>query len=133
MRQFFILALLPTLLAGGCRLYDNRLVVVNQTNHSIAVSQYMDSIPDLTRTSHKVRQLQDQLPPNQSGSMMQHGMNWPSYVKNSRDGKLHLVVFALDSLKKYDTIEDLIVHRAYRVYRFDKKYLVDNKWMVVLK
>ena len=108
-RALFLSRLLPV----GCVPVDPRLVVVNHSGHSIATEAFQDTVPDYPSRGQKAYYQRALLPPNESGHMLQHTGSWPAFIKSSRGANLNLIVYRLDSLEKYPTVDSLIRHRAY--------------------
>jgi hypothetical protein len=124
---------LSLLLPSGCVSVDPRLVVVNQSGSSITTEAFLDTVPDYPSQGQKAYYQRALLPPDKSGHMFQHTGSWPAFVKSSRGANLNLIVYILDSLERYPTVDSLIRHRAYKLYVFDRQYLIDNGWKVIIK
>jgi len=126
-----IIALL--LLLSACDYYDHRLEIVNQTKGEITVETYSDTIPEFPGINKTKFYLDETVIPNDTLKLTEIGKNgWPFAISRSRNKKLNLVVYNIDSLRKYESIDTLIRKRIYKRYEFSEKELQEKNWKVVI-
>jgi len=58
---------------------------------------------------------------------------WPFFIARSKNKKLNLIVFDIDSLKKYDSIDTLIKRNKYRRFEFSEEQLNSKNWEIVIR
>jgi len=126
--------LIVSLVFSGCDYYDYRLKVVNKTDNVIAIETYLDTLPDFPSLNHTEYYFRNRLEPKDSIELVKSGKNgWLFFIEDSRNKKLNLVVYNIDSLRKCASIDTLIRKRRYGCYEFSEKELQEKNWRVVLE
>jgi hypothetical protein len=119
---------------SACDYYDNRLRIVNHTKSKITVGTYNDTIPDFPsagKTEFYLRRLAE---PGDTLEVTEIGKNgWPFVIARSWNKKLNLIVYSVDSLLKYQSIDTLIKKEIYERYEFSEEELKTKNWVVVLQ
>jgi len=127
---FFLLLLF----LNACDYYDYRLVIVNETNGMIVAETDTDTLPKLPRINKTEFYLDRGINPQEQSRLMKGGKNgWPFAIKRSKNNKLNLFVYNIDSLKKYKSIDSLVAKKKYSRYEFSEDELEANDWKVVIK
>jgi hypothetical protein len=125
--------LIVSLVFSGCDYYDYRLKVINKTNNVIAIETYLDTLPDFPNLNHAEYYFRNRLEPKDSIELVKSGKNgWLFFIEESRNKKLNLIVYNIDSLRKYESIDTLIKKRIYRCYEFSEKELQEKNWKIVI-
>ena len=118
----------------SCDYFDRRLGIVNHTKAEFTVETYSDTIPDFPSINKTEFYLSQTITPNDSLRLIKLGKNgWPLEISNSRNNKLNLVVYNIDSLRNHKSIDTLIRRRIYKRYEFSEKELQDKKWKVIIE
>lgn len=118
----------------GCDYYDGRLEVQNNTSHEIAVETFLDSVPTLSELNKTEYYLQNSINPNETERLIEMGSTkgWSFRIEKSKNNRLNLFVFQVDSLKMYG-IDSLISLGIYDKYIFSEKELDKKNWKVVVE
>ena len=66
-------------------------------------------------------------------SQRANNANWPRFVRNSVNRKLHLFVYNVDSLKAYKNIDTLNARKIYKRLDYSEEELNKLNWIVVIK
>ena len=119
----------------SCDPYDNRLEIVNRMEEAIAVHTYSDTIPTAAETNGTGYYLDNVIVPGETRNLIQIGSRngWPFAIARSKNKKLNLVVFNIDSLRQHQNIDSLISKGIYRSYQFTEADLNNVNWKVVLE
>src|SRR5690606_26619651 len=119
---------------SACDYYDNRLQIVNHSNGEIAVETYQDTVPDFPSINKTEFYLKKTAMPEDTLELTEIGKNgWPFLIARSKNKKLNLMVYSVDSLQKYQSIDTLIKRRLYDRYEFSEDELKDKDWIVVIR
>jgi len=118
----------------GCDYYDGRLEVHNSTSHVVAIETFLDSIPTLSELNQTEYYLQNGIRPNETKRLIKMGSTkgWSLRIEKSKNNRLNLIVFQVDSLKKYG-IDSLISLGIYDRYKLSETELEKKSWKVVIK
>lgn len=119
----------------SCMMFDSRLEVHNMTSNSIVVEGFEDTIPDLNKTFFTRYYLLNIINKGERLNVSrEEGVNsWPRLIKRSKNNKLNLFIFQVDSIKKYHEIDSLILKKIYTRYEFTNEELEKNGWKVEIK
>jgi len=130
--QKISIAFLLTLLS--CELYDNRLLISNNSNSDICVLTFYDSVPDLNNLNNTEYYLEDKIKNKESRREKVAGTNgWLHFFEASRNGKINIFIINADSLKIVGDIGSLLKDRRYKLLMFSKEDLDENSWHVIVK
>lgn len=122
------------LLLCSCEYYDNRLQIVNQTGQEIAVETYSDTIPEFPSRNKTPVYWNARILRNDTMKLTEYGKNgWVFALSKSRNRKLNLIVYNIDSLLKYESIDTLIKKRIYKRYEQSEDELNKNNWIIVVR
>lgn len=126
--------ILLVLFLNGCDYYDRRLEIVNRSKNEIAVENYLDTVPNFPSLGKTEFYLEHRILLGGSAKLTAIGKNgWPFSIIKSKNKKLNLVVYNVDSLRKYQSIDTLIKKQIYTRYEFSEDEMKDKKWKVVIK
>ena len=119
----------------SCKTVDSRLEVYNMSSSDIVVIGYEDTIPDLKKTFFTTYYLLHIIKAGKRGKLTrEEGVkSWPRLIDRSKNNKLNLFVFQVDSIKKYQEIDSLILKRIHTRYEFTKEEVEKNGWKVEIK
>jgi len=113
---------------------DNRLVIVNRTNHEITLYWNSDTIPEYPSVNHtEVYLMSYSIKKGLSESQPEDNANWPKFVRNSMNGKLNLFVYDTDSLRSYNNIDSLNTKKMYKRLEYSLEELNRLNWEIVIK
>lgn len=119
----------------SCDYSDDRLKIINSSKKNIVVETYLDTIPDITKTNDTEYYLDHVIREAEKNRLIKVGSinGWPFQIINSKNNKLNLFVFVVDSIEKYHTIDSLIKRKIYTRYEFSQKELENTNWTIILK
>lgn len=122
------------LLLSSCEHYDGRLEIVNETAATIAAESYTDSIPNLVETNGARYYMEYGIRPAEHRGLMRSGKNgWLFAIKGSKNNRLNLVIYDIDSIKKYNCMDSLIQKGIYNSFSFSEEELDSMNWKIVIK
>jgi len=125
--------ILYLVLLCSCEYYDDRLQIVNRTGEEIAIETYSDTIPEFPSVGKTEFYWSTRILPDDTMKLTKHGKNgWEFAISKNRNKKLNLVVYRIDSLLRYKSI-DTLKKRIYKRYELSKNELNDNNWRVILQ
>lgn len=119
----------------GCDYVDDRLVLINNTSQNISFETYLDSLPDTSSTLYPDYYLSNYIMPSKQ---IKHDLigsknAWPFMIRRSKNKKLNLIVFPLDSIIKYRRMDSLIFNRAFWSYHFSEQEMEAKNWTIEIK
>jgi hypothetical protein len=118
----------------SCDYYDHRLEIVNKGGSEIVVETYLDEMPDFPSVNKTEFYLSHGVAPDDSVTLTKVGKNgWPFLIQRSKNKKLNLVIYSIDSLRKYQSIDTLIKKRIYKRSEFSEDELEKMGWSVKLR
>jgi hypothetical protein len=116
---------------SGCDYYDSRLEIENKTGSAIAVEIYEDTVANVEESNRADFYLQNQIAPNGAKRLTKNGKNgWPFVIVRSKNKRLNVGVYNVDSLKKYRDMEHLINNKMYKWYEFTEAQLQAQNWKI---
>ena len=62
--------------------------------------------------------------------MAENNASWPRAIAYSKNKKLNLFVFNVDSLRHYNSIDILIKRRIYKYFKFNEEELEKLDWKI---
>lgn len=123
--------LLSTLLFTSCVEYDRRLKIINNTSHAINVEWEADFNPTYPSINKTGYYLANPLFPNDTLDAVEDARDgWDRFFSNSKTGKLSIFIFNADTLKRYNSIDMLILNKMYKRLVFTKDQLEQIGWDV---
>src|SRR5688572_797484 len=91
------------LVLNGCDYYDVRLQVINQSDHEISYAVYSRPVPDFPSINKTEFYLGFTAMPGDTLRRARPGKNaWSYEIEKSTNKKLNLVIYNVDSLRKYN-------------------------------
>lgn len=128
--KLFILSVLVI----GCHRYDDRLQIVNRTNSEITITTSLDTVPVFPSLNKKEFYFRTRFYQGERRNLIHPGFtdSWSLKIHNSKNNKLNLFVYNIDSMFSYNNIDTLIKSRIYNRYEFSEKELEEMNWEVVI-
>ena len=121
------------LLLCACDHYDRRLEIINNSNSEVAVEIYSDTLPDFPSVTKTEFYLSHGVLPEDTSKLTKMGKNgWPFAIARSSNKKLNLVIYNIDSLRKYRSIDTLIRRNIYKRHEFSEHELEKDGWRIIL-
>jgi len=118
---------------NGCDYYDHRLEIINKSENEIVVENYLDTVPNFPSLGKTEFYLDHRIIQGDSAKLTAIGKKgWPFNIIKSKNKKLNLVVYNIDSLRKYQSIDTLIRRQIYTRYEFSEDEMKDKDWKVVI-
>ena len=131
---YLIMFVIFGLLTYSCDFVDSRLSVENRTAYSICVQDVADTHLLSSDFNASAYYLERQIKPGDCQSLITVGRDgWIQTIENSLNHKLNLVIFNSDTVKKYNSIDELIARDLYVIMSFSKEKLEEAKWNVVIE
>ena len=119
------------MLAGTCDYTDNRLKIKNNSNFAIALDYSTDTI--LVQEIKKIDAIiSDKIMPGEIVNQSLPGSSnaWPFLIKRSKNNKLNIFIFNIDTLLKYNNWEYIRNQRLYKRYELSEEELNKSDWIV---
>lgn len=111
---------------------DQRLLIVNNTTSNISFHYDSDTIPEFPSANHTDIYLRDLLEIGDSIHLGTYNRKpWPEVIEASKNGKLNLFIYKIDSLKKYG-IDTIIKRKIYTRLEYSKEELEKQRWIVIV-
>lgn len=131
MQSFIILLLFSSCIfdPGG----DDRLKIINRTNYQFSVYYNTDSIPEYPSVNATEIYLMDSVIVDDTISLTTYNRKpWPLFFERSKNKKLNLFIYNLDSLKAYG-IDTLIKRKIYRKLEYSEQELDNLDWTITIQ
>lgn len=112
---------------------DSRLNTANQTNHEITVDWNTDTVPENPSVNHTGFYLINKISVNANLDQPEDNANWPRFFDKSLGKKLHLFIYNVDTLKRYNSIDFLKERRMYKRVDYSEEELEKLNWQVLVK
>lgn len=129
-------AYLAVLVLSSCS-YDppsSIVEIVNHTGHDINVVWDKDSIPQYPTLNNVEFYLDNPTYTNDTLSAEESGrFGWKRLIKKSKNKKVHFFIFNADSIKAYNSIDELILKRKYEKLSFSEDELEKLNWIVEIR
>ncbi|PTS94217.1 hypothetical protein DBR11_23865 [Pedobacter sp. HMWF019] len=112
---------------------DSILQVVNHTGHDVSIEWEKDSIPSYPAFNKTEYYLENPTYNNDTLSAGESGrFGWKRFITQSKNKKVNLFVYKMDSLRKYNSIDYLNEKRIYKRYSYTKEELEKCNWIVII-
>lgn len=82
--------------------FDGRLEIVNLSGVSISIDDGQGPTPEYPSLNQTEYFLRDTIAVDEKKSLIQTNLDWSKYIKKSKNKRLNLFIYNLDTLKKYD-------------------------------
>jgi hypothetical protein len=113
---------------------DDRLRIVNQTNDLISVYYHSDTVPEYPSINATQLYLRDSIRINDTVRLTAYDPKpWSYFFERSKNNKLNLFIYSMDSLKKYKDIDTLIRRKIYKKVEYSERQLEKLNWVIVVK
>jgi len=129
--QFFIILISLAMLAGTCDYTDNRLKIKNNSSYTIAFDYSTDTVLE-QEIKHVNAVISDKIMPGKIANQSLPGSTnaWPFLIKKSKNNKLNVFIFNVDTVLKYNDWEYIRNHRLYKRYSFTEEELNRMNWII---
>lgn len=129
----FLLCLFVLFINTSCEYADNRLKVYNKSSEDIVIEVYLDSLPKVKNSKYADFYKDNVIKKGEIKNIRRLGKTaWLSIFSQSKNSKLNIAVFSIDSLVKYNEIDSLIKNKRYKMYEVTEKELKENNWLVII-
>jgi hypothetical protein len=119
------------LLSQSCDYYDARLMIHNDTKRTLAIQVYEDTVPDFPSMNMTEFYLNHTVVSGATyNNVLPEKSGWEKIIYRSKNKKLNLFIYEVDSLHKYKSIDTLIKYRIYKYYTYSKEELIKDNWAV---
>lgn len=127
--------LLFIIVVTSCDVHDDRLKVLNLSDVNISLSTEKDTIPEYPSVDKTEYHLRSALYPEEEKKLLYEGQRkgWSFFIADSKNEKLNLFVYNIDSMGKYKSIDTLIRKQIYTRYSFTEQELDEMDWQVIIK
>lgn len=119
------------MLAGTCDYTDNRLKIKNNSSYSIAFDYSTDTVlePEIKNVNAVIS---DKIMPGKIADQSLPGSTnaWPFLIKKSKNNKLNVFIFNVDTVLKYNDWEYIRNHRLYKRYSITEEELKRTNWTI---
>jgi len=129
----YIFILITAVLFVGCDYYDNRLVIHNKTNLTIVVETSLDTIPIMPCENKVEYYYRESILPKNKRTFAFPGKvkEWSQYISKSKNKKLNVFFYNVDTLKKYEDMDFINRNRLYiKKKAFTESKLNKLKWII---
>ena len=118
----------------SCDYYDNRLKIINKSRDILIAEVFPDTIPTFPSPNRTEFYLRVTIQPDSTYiPTMPEANGWEREIFRSKNNRLNLFVFGLDSLQKYESIDTLISRKIYRRVSRSKEELTKDKWIITIQ
>jgi len=125
----------------SCSYDDNRLMIINQKNHSVCLETASDTLLQYNAFSNQEYSLSDQeyflkkeVTPGDIIILHYMGQGgWPGRVQHNKNQKLNLFVYHSDSVRKHDYNFDALEGRELEKISLSLEELEARNWHVIVK
>ena len=133
MKAYIILCFV---LVSGCAMEpegDYRLKIVNNTAYQFFVDYNVEGIPQYPSVIDIDNCFDHPVKINDTVRILEYTSKpWPQFFKRSKNDKLNLFIYNLDSLKRYNSIDTLIKKKIYKKLEYSQQELERLEWIVVV-
>lgn len=111
--KFYIVKFLIVIALANCDYSDNRLMFINNWNKPISIEYSNDTIPNGEEFVEYY--LGNSINPGMTKTLYKRGSSqaWIEYIKQSKDLRLTIFVYDLDTLKKYKNMQLINKNKKY--------------------
>jgi hypothetical protein len=118
----------------SCDFYDGRLSVTNNTAKIICIETISDTEPNLNEFNSTEYYLNAPILPGSSKKLIKTGRNiWEKEIQKSFNGKLNIIVFDIDSMLKYKSLEYLLDNKKYETVSYSLSEIRKRDWKIPVK
>jgi len=125
------------LILASCEYMDPHVTVINQSKHAIGIEHASDTIPyrnSLNTAAYYLspnsRFRQSAFPSDTVRLTVWGKQGWLDTVKHSRNKKLNLFVFSLDSVRKYQNMDTIKSKHLYQRISLTEHQLKAQNWVI---
>lgn len=114
----------------SCDYFDNRLKIKNNSNYAIAFDFSQDTIFNSINNVQAVLNNNIQPIGIKYFSMPGSRRSWSNYINNSKNKKLNIFIFSVDTLYKFYNWNYIISNKLYKRYEFTEDELDKMNWTI---
>ena len=134
MNKLLLFTLPCFLCCYGCDYYDRRLAVVNDTNYTISIETFSDTIPDFPALNKPEYYLRVAILPKASEEQVIPGKNaWLHTIKRSKNQRLNVFVYTNDTVAKYHNMDLINTKRLYQRISLTQAELDATNWILKVR
>jgi len=130
-------SILVFFLLCGCSMElegDDRLNVVNRTDYRLVCEYNIDSIPKSPSVINTDGFYDHPVNIDDSIKLVEYSLKpWPRFFERSKNKKLNLFIYNIDSLRAYKDIDTLIKRKIYKRLEYSEQDLNRLNWTVDVK
>jgi len=113
---------------------DHRLKVVNSTKHELSIDYGVDTVPEYPSINDTEIYLKHSILMGDTLGVLEYSRNpWPEFFEISKNKKLNLFIYNVDSLLAYKSIDTLIKRKIYKRLSYSLAEINSLNWIVVVK
>lgn len=113
---------------------DDRLRIVNHTNYELAYSYNTDIIPRYPSVIDAGIYFDHPVKINDTVKVFEYDHKpWHWFFEKSKNKKINLFIYNLDSLKVYRNIDTLIKRKIYRKFEYSEQEINKLNWIVTIE
>jgi hypothetical protein len=132
MNKLLALVIISLCSLTSCEYADDRLIVVNNTDHTISIATFHDTIPDSPALNKPAYYLSNGIPSGKSANQSLFGSKtaWEQEIRLSKNKMLNVFVYTNDTLAKYDDMDYPNAKRLYQRISLNQAQLDATNWTV---
>jgi hypothetical protein len=131
MRRQILASIAALLILTGCDYSDSKLMIKNHSKKTIAIQPFEDTIINSSILNKVPYYETIRIYPKDSTYQFLPGKDaWKWETRNSKNKKLNIFVFDLDTLRKYNDMEFIRLNKMYKRYEFTEKELNNSNWII---
>lgn len=119
-------------LAGTCDYSDSRLVIKNNSKHSITFDYSIDTVLEERSNGNIAFFIRDKILPGETSIKTKPGSTkgWPFLIQKSVNKRLNIFIIDVDTLLKYNDWAYIKKNGLYKRYQFSEGELNRKKWVI---
>ena len=128
----FLIVLLMIALAGTCDYSDSRLVIKNNSEHSITFDYSIDTVMEERSNGNIAFFIRDKILAGETSIKTKPGSTkgWPFLIQKSVNKRLNVFIIDVDTLIKYNDWAYIKKNGLYKRYQFSEGELNSKKWVI---
>jgi hypothetical protein len=131
MRRQILASIAALFILTRCDYSDSKLMIKNHSKKTIAIQPFEDTIINSSILSKVPYYETIRFYPNDSAYQFLPGKDaWKWETRNSKNKKLNIFVFDLDTLRKYNDMEFIRLNKMYKRYELTEKELNNSNWII---
>jgi len=134
MKNIVLVSIILSLLLMSCDYSDSKLMIKNHSKKTIAIQSNIDTILNSAYLGKVPYYETIKITPNDSAYQFLPGKDaWKWEARNSKNKKLNIFIFDLDTLRKYNDMEFIRINKKYKRYEFTEEELNKCNWTIKIR